>query len=77
MAFGGMAPTTKMPDRTMEFLKGKSWDTKTIEVGGERIHTMTKHSKELFLNRRLAISYWRICLFLLAFPAPWCGSDTP
>ena len=36
-AFGGMAPVTKMALKTMDFLKGKTWNNATIEKATETL----------------------------------------
>ena len=33
MAFGGMAPTTAMPVKTMRFLVGRQWNRETFDLG--------------------------------------------
>ena len=33
MAFGGMAPTTAMPAKTMRFLVGRKWNRETFDLG--------------------------------------------
>ena len=33
MAFGGMAPTTAMPVKTMRFLVGRQWSRETFDLG--------------------------------------------
>ena len=33
MAFGGMAPTTAMPVKTMRFLHGRKWNRETFDLG--------------------------------------------
>jgi xanthine dehydrogenase/oxidase len=37
MAFGGMAPTTTMAQKTMDFLKGKLWSTETIDEACDKL----------------------------------------
>ena len=37
MAYGGMAPTTSMPKKTLKYLKNKPWTNETIEVATQSL----------------------------------------